>query len=72
MPGGADWEREIERKLRDCDIFILLVSPSSLSSDYVVYKEIPIVRERQKKGEDVRFYPLVLMPTPGPRGDDRR
>ena len=26
MPGGAKWEREIELKLRVCDIFILLVS----------------------------------------------
>ncbi len=64
MPGGADWEREIERKLRACDIFILLVSRHSLSSDYVVDKEIAIIRERQAKGEDVHFYPLVLTPTP--------
>ena len=64
MPGGADWEREIERKLRACDIFILLVSRHSLSSDYVVDKEIKIIRERQAKGEPVHFYPLVLTPTP--------
>ena len=64
MPGGADWEREIEQKLRACDIFILLVSRHSLSSDYVVDKEIAIIRERQAKGEDVHFYPLVLTPTP--------
>jgi TIR domain len=64
MPGGAGWEREIEQKLRACDIFILLVSRHSLSSDYVVDKEIAIVRERQAKGEAVHFYPLVLTPTP--------
>ena len=64
MPGGADWEREIGSKLRACDIFILLVSRHSLSSDYVVDKEIAIIRERQAKGEDVHFYPLVLTPTP--------
>ena len=64
MPGGADWEREIAQKLRACDIFILLVSRHSLSSDYVVDKEIAIIRERQAKGEDVHFYPLVLTPTP--------
>jgi tetratricopeptide (TPR) repeat protein len=63
-PGGADWEPDIERKLRACDIFILLVSRNSLSSDYVVDKEIPIIRERQAKGEAVHFYPLVLTPTP--------
>ena len=64
MPGGANWEREIEQKLRACDIFILLVSRHSLSSDYVVDKEIPIIRERQGKGEDIHFYPLLLTPTP--------
>jgi nitrogen-specific signal transduction histidine kinase len=64
MPGGADWEREIRRKLSACDIFILLVSRHSLSSDYVVDKEIAIIRDRQAKGEAVHFYPLVLTPTP--------
>src|SRR5579871_3580610 len=64
MPGGVDWEREIGEKLRACDIFILLVSRHSLSSDYVVDREIVLIRERQAKGEDVHFYPLVLTPTP--------
>src|SRR5271166_109112 len=44
MPGGDEWEREIAQKLSACDIFILLVSHNSLSSDYVVDKEIPIIR----------------------------
>src|SRR5271166_3176991 len=64
MPGGADWEREIEQRLRACDIFILLVSPNSLASDDVIKKEIAIIRERQAKGEDMHFYPLLLTPTP--------
>ncbi len=64
MPGGAEWEQEIEQKLRECDIFVLLVSRHSLASDYVVDKEIPIIHERRAKGEDVYFYPLLLTPTP--------
>jgi hypothetical protein len=64
MRGGDDLNPEIERKLRACDIFILLVSRHSLSSDYIVDKEIAIVRERQARGADVHFYPLVLTPTP--------
>src|SRR6202044_1587630 len=59
-----DWDPEIERKLRACDIFVLLVSRHSLSSDYIVDKEIAIIRDRQAKGEDVWFYPLLLTPTP--------
>jgi tetratricopeptide (TPR) repeat protein len=64
MPGGANWRRDIDRKLRGCDIFILLISHNSLASNYVVDKEISVIRERQAKGEDVHFYPLLLTPTP--------
>jgi hypothetical protein len=64
IPGGADWEHEIGEKFRVCDIFILLVSRHSLSSDYIVDKEIALIRGRQAKGEPVHFYPLVLTPTP--------
>ncbi len=46
VPGGAEWKAEIEHKLRACDVFVLLVSRDSLSSDYVVGKEIAIIRER--------------------------
>jgi hypothetical protein len=64
MTGGAKWQREIEDKLRACDIFILLVSANSMASDYIVDKEIAIIRERQAKGDDVHFYPLLLRPIP--------
>jgi hypothetical protein len=56
MKGGDDWDKEIERKLRACDVFILLCSRHSLSSDYVVDKEMAINRERQANGENVHFY----------------
>jgi TIR domain-containing protein len=64
MMGGADWDPEIKQKLCACDIFILLVSANSMASDYIVDKEIAIIRERQAKGDDVHFYPLLLTPTP--------
>jgi hypothetical protein len=64
MPGGTDWDPEIEEKLRACDIFILLVSANSMASDYIVDREIRIIRERQAKGDPVHFYPLLLTPTP--------
>ena len=64
MPGSADWRQEIEGKLRACDVFILLVSPNSMASGYVVEKEIAVIRERQANSKDVHFYPLLLTPTP--------
>ena len=66
MPIGADWNPEIEAKLRACDIFILLVSTRSTGSDYVRNKEIPIIRERQKSDEAVHFCPLLIDWTPDP------
>jgi len=53
--GGDPWNEEIGRKLRECDIFILLVSRNSMSSDYIIRKEVAIIRERQTRGEDVHF-----------------
>lgn len=61
--GGEDWNAEIERKLRTCDIFVMLVSRYSTSS-YVTEKEIAIIRERQARDKNVYFYPLLLTPTP--------
>jgi hypothetical protein len=55
--GGVDWNPEIEAKARACDIFVLLISANSTGSDYIVDKEIPIVRERQRNNDGVYFYP---------------
>src|ERR1700730_11069757 len=44
MAGGANWGKEIEDKLPACDIFILLVSASSMASYYIIDKEIAIRR----------------------------
>jgi hypothetical protein len=64
VPGGAKWEAEIEAKLRICDVFMLLVSPRSMASEWVVKKELPIVRERDARGETVHIYPVLLETTP--------
>jgi hypothetical protein len=64
MTGGAAWEKEIEDKLRACNIFILLVSRFSMASDFIIDKEIAIAREREAKGEEIHFYPLLLTSTP--------
>ena len=63
MMGGAKWEAEIEQRLRVCDIFILLVSRRSMSSDFILDRELPIVRQRDAKGEPIHIYPVILTPT---------
>lgn len=69
---GDHWEQVIEQKLRACDIFILLVSVNSMASHYVVKKEIRIIRERQARGDEVYFCPLLLTPTPDDGLDEVR
>src|SRR5271166_3517484 len=64
MSGGIRWNPEIERNLRACDIFVLLVSANSMSSNYIIDKELEIARERQAAGDGLHIYPLVIEPTP--------
>jgi TIR domain/AAA ATPase domain len=63
MPGGMRWNPEIERNLRTCDIFVLLVSANSMASNYIIDKELEIACGREAKGEII-IYPLLIEPTP--------
>ena len=63
MYGGTKWDEEIQHYLRSCDVFVLLVSPDSMGSDYIIQKELQIARERQVAGDDLHVYPLLLKPT---------
>jgi tetratricopeptide (TPR) repeat protein len=63
MPGGTEWDEDIDRELRACDVFVLLVSASSMGSDYIIDKELEIARVRRAAGE-LYIYPLLIRPTP--------
>jgi tetratricopeptide (TPR) repeat protein len=61
IDGGADWRAAIDKKLNDCDIFILLVSRHSVSSDFICGVEVDLMLARRRKG-DLAAYPIVLSP----------
>src|SRR5271166_5545009 len=63
MPGGTEWDEEIDRELRACDVFVLLVSASSMGSDYIIDKELEIARAR-RAADELHIYPLLIRPTP--------
>jgi hypothetical protein len=63
MAAGTEWDPEIERHLRVCTVFVLLVSANSMASDYIVDNELTIARERQATGT-MKIYPLLLEATP--------
>jgi hypothetical protein len=61
IDGGADWRAAIDKKLNDCDIFILLVSRHSVSSDFICGVEVDRMLARRRDNEIV-IYPIVLSP----------
>ena len=64
MRGGDDWDAEIKRKLSACDVFILLVSPHSLASEYILKTEIETIKQRQQNKEDVRMLSVAADDNP--------
>lgn len=47
---GKDWTNQIEQKaIKECDCGLLLISPSFLSSKYIIEKELKSLLEENKK-----------------------
>jgi TolB protein len=61
LQGGDLWEREIMTRIRDADIFLLLISQESLSSKYV-QEELDEARRRNKPILPVLIEPGVTIP----------
>jgi Tol biopolymer transport system component len=61
LTGGDLWEREIMTRIRDCDIFVLLVSQESLASKYVK-EELDEARRRNKPILPVLIQPGIAFP----------
>jgi hypothetical protein len=61
IDGGADWRAAIDRKLNNCDIFILLVSRYSVSSDFICGVEVDRMLARRRESE-LAVYPIVISP----------
>ena len=58
LPGG-EIDAEIAHELDACDLFLLLVSPDFLASDYCVEREMSRALERHEAGE-ARVIPIIV------------
>jgi CHASE2 domain-containing sensor protein len=58
---GTDWSKEISNKLEECELFLLLISPDFVASDYCIGVEMRRAFERSKT-ETARVIPIVLRP----------
>ena len=54
------WDQEIKEKIEPSDIAILLVSSRYLHSDYIVNKEIPLLKQRAE--QHMHIFPVFLTP----------
>src|SRR6266487_1570385 len=59
---GQEWESEIDKHLESADIFLLLVSPDFISSDYCYSKEMTRALELHYL-EESPVIPIILRPT---------
>lgn len=60
-PVATDWDKHILEQLANAKIAIVLLTPEALQSDYIVSKELPMLKERHKAGE-IQIIPLPCEP----------
>lgn len=58
---GADIDEDISAQLERCDVFLALVSPDFLFSDYCYEREMQRAIERHEAGE-LRVIPIIIEP----------
>jgi hypothetical protein len=61
IEAGTDWRAEIDRKLNNCDICMLLVSRHALSTNFILDVEVKRILER-RESDKLPIFPIVLTP----------
>ncbi|MCX7112756.1 MAG: toll/interleukin-1 receptor domain-containing protein [Proteobacteria bacterium] len=61
IPPGAEWESDIDRRLLESEVILLLVSPHFIQSRYCYGVEMRIALERHDRGE-AAVVPVILRP----------
>lgn len=56
---GQEWEKKIEDALEDAEIYIFLISPDFISSEYCIEKEVSSALERHNDGSAI-VIPIVV------------
>jgi len=55
---GDDWEAKIQAAMAQASIAVLLISRNSLTSDYILTKEVPVLLERRQR-DGLRLIPVI-------------
>jgi len=62
LTAGSNWSEEIARVLAQCDVAILLISPTFLASDYIAGTELPRLLDRHER-EGLPIVPILVRPS---------
>lgn len=57
---SSRWDDDIVAAIGEAELAVLLLTPESLASEYIVAKELPLLRARQQEGLPV--FPIVCEP----------
>ena len=60
LVGGQDWDREIRKAVRDCDVAIVCLSQSSVTKTGYVQKEIGVALDRADEKPEGTIYIIPL------------
>jgi hypothetical protein len=59
ITAGTVWEAEIDKAIAEAQVFVLMLSPAFIGSDYVYDTELPAIRKRCLAG-DTLVLPVVV------------
>ena len=59
---GTTWNKKIERRLKEANIILLMISPDFINSEFIYESELPIALQRHREGA-ATVIPVILRPS---------
>lgn len=56
---GQEWEKAIDDALQDSDVYVFLISPDFVASEYCIEKEVSVALEKHNSGQAIAI-PIVV------------
>lgn len=58
---GNDWEQSIQDGINRCAVAVLLITPRFMASDFIINKELALLRQRHDRNE-IHIVPILMQP----------
>jgi len=64
LMAGDDFDTVLQERMHSANVILLLISPDSLATDYIMETEVPLAQQQYEAGQ-AKVIPIILRP-----GDD--